>query len=184
MNKYQYGLIKNAFRYDMLEYHKEYYNTPWMRMQISELLFKGKGMLLLYGLYQLYSLTKQRTIYNLFVFDTGKSWSTYIITKDDIVIFWCTSYTFSEASNAFHFITEVYPGYGEGKRNSSWTWVSADDFDCISAFWDRRDIIKYCEYTFTSYQLTMFEKTNRYYIDKLIVDKETAAIAADNLNKR
>ena len=150
-----------------------------MRKKIEDIKLNNQELKIFnYGLQ--YTLIKKNNIYKLYSIHYGKhnndcpTRSFYVITKNDIIIYWTLSSIFRPASDAWRVITEVYHGYGEGTRSSSWTWKSIDDFDCVdNSFNQGKDfVMKYLYDNFTEYLKKKWDETSLIYIDKRICTVE------------
>lgn len=164
---------------DRNPYFKEYrkFETPFLKKSISDIVINGKKLNLSKDRPHEYTIWKCNNVYKLYSFmNNSHSETLYIITKNSKIIYWCTSNIFAPASSAWHILTEVYHGYGEDHRRSSWTWKSVDDFDCLNNFWLNIDnkFVKSIHYLLTDYQKEMYNKTGSYYIDKKLISPEEA----------
>lgn len=176
MNKHQFRAIRNTLKREQYDYYKEIYDLPFTRKKILDLRFNNKKP---YYCAPIYMLTKSTNTYILYSISITKesSGSLYIITRNDIIIYWNYSNIFAPANAAWHLITEVYHGYKP--HNSSYQWQSVDEFDCIDVFLsngiveDKRFLDNIID-GFSSYQLIMYDKTGKYYIDRKFIDQQTA----------
>lgn len=179
MNKYQFRAIRNSFQRDIIYskgtgYNNDLLDFPIMRKKIEDVRIWGKPVSKYY--YDLeYELTKNGNVYKYHYVDYGKAFPICIVTKNDIIIYW---HNYGH-TDGWHLLTEVYHGYGTGRRSGCWTWQSETDFDCkecgFTASWQKKDFKS--DWLFqlkTDYQKKMFEKTGESYVDKRIVSKEKA----------
>lgn len=173
MNKHQFRVLRNTLKREQYVYYKEIYDLPFTRKKILDLRFNNKKP---YYIGLQYQLTKGPNVYGLYsiYFTKDQSKTLYIITKNDIIIYWISSNIFAPASAAWHLITEVYHGYKP--HNSSWQWKSVDEFDCVDIFLSKdisfikNHFVKYM----SEYQLNMFNKTQKFYIDRCFITHEEA----------
>lgn len=173
MNKHQFRAIRNSLKREQYDYYKEIYDLPFTRKKILDLRFNNKKP---YYCAPIYMLTKSTNTYILYSISITKesSKSLYIITRNDIIIYWNYSNIFAPAIAAWHLITEVYHGYKP--HNSSYQWQSVDEFHCIDNFLskDPSFIEKHCVKDMSEYQLDMFNKTKLFFIDRRFITQEKA----------
>lgn len=183
MNQHQIRAIKAAFQRDTIFSRKteclNYLDAPIMRKKLDDVILLGKP-LKKHNINPDYELKKGDNIYILYTINFGHTSQTmWIITKNNIIIYYCFSSIFAPASSAWHILTEVYHGYGTGMRSSCWTWQSAIDFNCkylgFSSDWRNKEANEKWYFNLQSdYQKKMFEKTGESYVDKRIISKEKA----------
>lgn len=134
MNYVQIRAIKNSFQRDEIYrkgsgYNNNLLETGIMGKNISDVQFVNKEN----KLRSMYTLTKGKNVYRLLTSMNERARDIYVITLNEIVIYWVISNIFCEASDAFHALTEVYHRYRD--NTSSWQWVSKEDFECINDTW-------------------------------------------------
>jgi len=182
MNQYQFRAIRNSFQRDVIyckgtEYNNNLIDFPMMRKKPEEVVILGKPISKHYHSID-YRLTKGDNVYELHHVDYKHTSSTIsFITKNGVIIYWTTSPGGAPYGAAWHHLTEVYGGYGEGRFNSSWRWRSVDDFDCEDVSFTGREIAKHWEgapyyFQHTDYQNKMHKETGKSFIDKILVSQE------------
>lgn len=178
MNKYQFRAIRNSKQRDNCDYYNEIFSCPLVNKKVNEIkciknnkIFKEEPS---------YILTKGNNTYKLYWLDFNSSCETlYIITKNDIIIYWITNSIFAPASAAWEILTGTYHGYND---KTCWRWKSVDDFDCIDIFLTKsynEDEIQKKKYNFDYFrwyhvdeQIKRWNEEKKYYIDKEIITKE------------
>ena len=185
MNRHQFRTLRNAISRDRnSNYYTEFkkFELPFLRKKITEIKIGGKKINFEKEVCFLYRLTKGKNTYDFFSVDI-KSSTLYIITKNDLIIYWVESNIFAPASSAFHFLTEVYHGYRDNEP--IYQWKSVEDFSCadMSMIEERRKNWNQPWYKnlHSEYQEEMFAKHKLYFIDKRFITQEQADELASKL---
>lgn len=173
MNARQINILKGCISRDSPSCGlKDYFNLPLLRKSVNDIKSVNNKQLKSIDLNKQYTLTKDKNVYCLYAEYTRLSQCLYVITLNDNVIYYVFSSIYAPAIDAWYELTEIKHGYGVNKRTGCWTWASKEDFDCIDHHWDdRQDTMKQDWFLNleSDYQRMMREKTNKHYIDKLII---------------
>lgn len=192
MNRHQIRTLRNAILRDRnSNYHTVFkkFELPFLRKKITEIKIGGKKINFDKDVCFLYRLTKGDNTYDLFSVEfkgSGTLYSSetlYIITKNDLIIYWVTSSIFAPAIDAFHLLTEVYHGYRD--KDAIYQWKSVEDFNCadMRMIEERRKNWNQPWYKnlLSEYQEKMFAKHKLYFIDKRFITQEEADELASKL---
>jgi hypothetical protein len=186
MNRHQFRTLRNAFYRDK---NNSYYTglkkleLPFLRRKITEIKIGGKKINFEKDVCFLYRLTKSDNTYDFFSVEFKGTETLYIITKNDLIIYWVTSSIFAPAIDAFHLLTEVYHGYRD--KDAIYQWKSVEDFSCadMTMIEERRKNWNQPWYKnlHSEYQEEMFAKHKLYFIDKRFITQEQADELASKL---
>lgn len=179
MNQHQFRALRNAILRDRNSgYYTEFkkFELPFLRKEITKINIRDKKINFEKDVCFLYKLTKGKNTYDFFSVEIKSSETLYIITKNDIIIYWVTSCIFAPASSAFHALTEVYHGYRD--KEAIYQWKSVEDFNCADMLLPELNKKHWNEPWYknlhSEYQEEMFAKHGLYFIDKRLVTQEEA----------
>lgn len=185
MNKYQIRVLRTSLGSDKSKYYHDFksFDIPFIRKSINDITINGKKIKNK-EMCHLYKLWKGTNIYDLYSFEITSSSNLYIITKNDIVIYWTVSNIYAPAINAFHTLTEVYHGYRPDI--AVYQWKSVEPFECADMLlveltrksWNNPEMKQY----HSEYQNKKFKETSLQFIDFTIITSEEAELLVSKLN--
>lgn len=174
MNQYQFRAIRNSFERDLiysvgLGWQNDFLEYPVMGKTIHDIKLHKREIKIDNPMY---ILKKCDVTYKLYSLDyKHTSQFLYVITKDDIIIYWITSSIFAPASSSWHILTEVYHGYHDNiELGSIWQWKSLEPFECEDLFMTKA--LGQSTKGFSSYTIDNFKKNSKYLIASRICTQE------------
>ena len=131
MNRYQIRVLRSTIKRERNIYYQTYraFQMPFLRKRLDEILIGGKKINFSKQVIHSYRLWKGKNVYDAYSVEYNHfSQTLFIITKNDIIIYWTSSSIYAPATAAWHILTEVYHGYR--KDMAVYEWQSVDDFEC------------------------------------------------------